>query len=131
MLVLRYFLFVGSALVGLLFLADSYFPLLPSAASAGDVDRSIIRIHSAQQWPAPVRFDTTQPVPQVGVAEVDEESEPMSAVSPQPSNVSASLPPSAKAGDPSQRRTKLAARSSKRKVHRRIASSQPNWTPDW
>jgi hypothetical protein len=129
MLVLRYFLFVGSALIGLLLLADRYCPLLPSEASAGDVDRSIIRIHSAQQWPAPVRIDTTQPVPQA--ATTVEEGEPMRAVSQRTSDVSASPPPSAKAADSSQRRTKLVARSPKRKLQRRIASSQPNWMPDW
>ena len=63
--VIRYFVVVGGMLLGLLFLADWYFPA-SAAATAGadtDVDRSIIRIHSLHKWPAAIRMDTSAPMP--------------------------------------------------------------------
>jgi hypothetical protein len=59
----RYFLFVGSLLLGVLFIADWY---LPSASSQTyfrevRVDKSIIRIKSAHKWPEPIVFDTSLP----------------------------------------------------------------------
>jgi hypothetical protein len=59
----RYFLFVGSLLLGMLFIADWY---LPSASSQiffreARVDKSIIRIKSAHKWPEPIVFDISLP----------------------------------------------------------------------
>jgi hypothetical protein len=59
----RYFFFVGSLLLGMLFIADRY---LPSASSQtffreARVDKSIIRIKSAHKWPEPIVFDTSLP----------------------------------------------------------------------
>jgi hypothetical protein len=60
----RYFVFVGGMLLGLLFLADWYFPTSTvAAASDNDVDRSIIRIHSRHKWPAAVQMDTSAQMP--------------------------------------------------------------------
>jgi hypothetical protein len=64
--VLRYFLFVGTALLGLLFAVDAYLPKLPAANNvdtAANVasDLAVIRIHSAQKWPERVEFDTSLP----------------------------------------------------------------------
>ena len=64
--VVRYFLFVGGALMALLFIADACLPKLPAAepsAVAGDAasDLSVIRIHSDRKWPERVEFDTSQP----------------------------------------------------------------------
>jgi hypothetical protein len=51
-------------LLGLLFLADWYFPTSAATATAdNDVDRSIIRIHSSHKWPAAIRMDTSAPMP--------------------------------------------------------------------
>jgi hypothetical protein len=61
----RYFVYVGGVLLGLLFLADWYFPT-PNAATAvadNDVDRSIIRIHSRHKWPDAIQMDTRAPMP--------------------------------------------------------------------
>jgi hypothetical protein len=66
--VVRYFLFVGGALLALLFMADAYFPKLPavddvSTAAGGAVsDLSVIRIHSDRKWPERVVFDTSHPI---------------------------------------------------------------------
>ena len=66
--VVRYFLFVGGALLALLFVADAFFPKLPavddvSTAAGGAVsDLSVIRIHSDRKWPERVVFDTSHPI---------------------------------------------------------------------
>lgn len=55
----RYFLFVGSVLLALLFLVDSYVPQSVAEPVGFEVDRSIIRIHSAHRWPEAVTLDTS------------------------------------------------------------------------
>ena len=57
--IIRYFVFVGSLLVALLFLADYLFPAPLQARTEVDVDRSIIRIHSARTLPERIVFDTS------------------------------------------------------------------------
>jgi hypothetical protein len=60
--VLRYFLYVGGALLTLLFVVDAYLPPLPVTENAGPgVDHSIIRIRSDRKWPERIVFDTTRP----------------------------------------------------------------------
>ena len=59
----RYFAFVGSLLLGLLFIADWY---LPSASPQtffreARVDKSMIRIKSAHKWPESIVIDTSLP----------------------------------------------------------------------
>ena len=71
----RYFLFVGSLLVGLLIFANGYLQSSSTQISrnAHDVDKSIIRIQSARQVPERIIFDTTQPVfspPKIGVRQI-------------------------------------------------------------
>jgi hypothetical protein len=59
----RYFAFVGSLLLGMLFIADWYFPSTSSDSffREGRVDKSIIRITSAHKWPQPIVIDTSLP----------------------------------------------------------------------
>lgn len=60
--VLRYFLFVGAALLALLFVVGGELP--PSSAVATTdtgSDLSTIRIHSDRKWPERVVFDTSAP----------------------------------------------------------------------
>ncbi|WP_213741949.1 hypothetical protein [Bradyrhizobium sp. dw_411] len=64
--VLRYFLFVGTALLLLLFAVDAYLPKLPAAGNVSTAanmasDIAVIRIHSIQKWPERVEFDTSLP----------------------------------------------------------------------
>jgi hypothetical protein len=62
---MRYFLFVGAALLALLFVAGEAFPTLPAApvtntaSTAADVP--MIRIHTDRKWPERVVFDTSTP----------------------------------------------------------------------
>ena len=66
---LRYFLFVGTALLALLFVVDAYLPKLPVADRANATNTaantatgvSVIRIHSDRKWPERVEFDTSLP----------------------------------------------------------------------
>jgi hypothetical protein len=58
----RYFLFVGAALLTLLFVVDAYLPKLPLEQRANAAaDLSVIRIHSDRKWPERVVLDTTRP----------------------------------------------------------------------
>jgi hypothetical protein len=59
----RYFAFVGGLLLGMLFIADWYFPSASSQTflREASVDKSIIRIKSAHKWPEPITIDTSLP----------------------------------------------------------------------
>ena len=63
MLVARYFVFVGGALLALLFVVNAALPALPTVESpqSAGTDRSIIRIQSDRKWPERIVFDTTRP----------------------------------------------------------------------
>lgn len=61
--VARYFMFVGGALLALLFLIDAYVPSEAVATShaAPSIDRNVVRIHSDQKLPERVVYDTSLP----------------------------------------------------------------------
>lgn len=59
----RYFVFVGGALMALLFVFDLFSPKAAAdiGIHSGDgVDRSTVRIRSEQKWPERIVFDTTR-----------------------------------------------------------------------
>jgi len=58
---LRYFVFVGGALLTLLFAISAFAPPPAVEAAKPNVDLSIVRIHSAQKWPERIVFDTSRP----------------------------------------------------------------------
>jgi hypothetical protein len=120
----RYFVFVGSVLLALLFLSDRYFPEQIAPSARADVDRSVIRVHSRHKWPEAVVYDTSLPtiVPPVAAAGLSPERPPREAF--------AQLPPA-----PPPVRLKMAEALSKaaavkpaarpRHPVRRIANYQP------
>ena len=58
----RYFLFVGAALLALLFAVGAFLPSLPVADKTETVaDLPVIRIHTDRKWPERVVFDTRVP----------------------------------------------------------------------
>ncbi len=58
----RYFLFVGAALLTLLFVVGAFLPSLPVADKTETVaDLPVIRIHTDRKWPERVVFDTRVP----------------------------------------------------------------------
>jgi hypothetical protein len=60
---LRYFVFVGGALLALLFVSNAVLPMqpLPSYMSVASSERPPARIHSERKWPDRVVFDTSVP----------------------------------------------------------------------
>ena len=58
----RYFVYVGSVLLALLFLADAYLPKLP-VVEASDPHLPVIRIYAERRGPGPIVFDTNAIVP--------------------------------------------------------------------
>ncbi len=72
----RYFLWVGSVLLALLFVADAYRPKLPAVEANTDASPVLIRIHSIQKWPARMVFDTSAPMPGVIVAASPTQTDP-------------------------------------------------------
>ena len=56
----RYLLYVGGALLALLFISDAYLPKLP-VADRGNSRPAIIHIHSDQKWPERIVYDTSLP----------------------------------------------------------------------
>jgi hypothetical protein len=62
---MRYFLFVGAALLALLFVAAEVFPTLPAESAVQGTralaDVPMIRIHTDRKWPERVVFDTSIP----------------------------------------------------------------------
>ena len=78
MLVLRYFGYVGGALLTLLFVCNAVLPKepLPGVLSSGS-DLPAIRIHSEKKWPERVVFDTSMaPMPAVPMAVAKAETPP-------------------------------------------------------
>jgi hypothetical protein len=57
----RYFLYVGGALLMLMFVADFCLPKLP-VPEPTNTDLPAIRIHSDQKWPDRVAYDTSHPI---------------------------------------------------------------------
>jgi len=57
----RYFVFIGSLLLVLLFLADCYVPEPAATPARADVDRTVIRLHSLHKLPERIVIDTSLP----------------------------------------------------------------------
>ena len=69
----RYFLYVGGALLALLFIVDGILPKIPVVDKV-EQQAFLIRIHSDRKWPERVVYDTSQPtiIPaQIANADVD------------------------------------------------------------
>jgi hypothetical protein len=127
----RYFVFVGGMLLGLLFLADWYFPT-PIAATAvadNDVDRSIIRIHSRHKWPAAIQMDTRAPMPAPAPV-VSEAMAPDAPVVERVKQAYAFEPPPQKAAEKPRRRAKP-VRPLSRDHSQRLANYQPLVSRGW
>jgi hypothetical protein len=59
--VLRYFVFVGAALLALLFVVGWELPPSPAVEAASATDLTTIRIRSDRKWPERIVFDTSAP----------------------------------------------------------------------
>ena len=119
--VTRYFLWVGSVLLALLFVADACLPKLPARKAAAS-PTSVIRIYSERERPERIVFDTSAPVPRVAATNpVDvNRAQQTAVVSPSPSRAREAMaqlktPDPVQATKPSkpdaQRRQKIAKRN--------------------
>jgi hypothetical protein len=126
----RYFVFVGGMLLGLLFLADWYFPTSTAATATAenDVDRSVIRIHSSHKWPAAVQMDTRAPMP--AAAAVMAEATAPEPPAPRVREAYAFEPAPEKAPEKPRRRAKP-SRSLSRENGQHIANYQPPDSRGW
>jgi hypothetical protein len=95
----RYFAFSGSILLALLLLADWYLPKSSPDVARAEVDKTVIRIHSASQGPEAVVFDTSQPtvLAPVNVADAAPAEGPMPAAETPTREAFAQLAPAASA----------------------------------
>jgi hypothetical protein len=67
----RYFLYIGGALLALLFISDPYLPKLP-AADRGNSRSAVIHIHSDQKWPERIDYNTSLlTVPPAQIANIE------------------------------------------------------------
>jgi hypothetical protein len=117
----RYFGFVGSLLLALLFLADWYIPKLSAEPDRADVDRSIIRIHTMHRWPEAIVFDTRLPTitpPPVITAEVSAKRTPHDALAllPQAPPPAATYAPVVEAKPVAMKRRSKTARVATRRI---------------
>jgi hypothetical protein len=114
----RYFVFTGSLLLSLLFLADWYLPPLAPPPARADVDRSIIRLHSGHKWPERIVIDTSLPTivpPPAKVADNLPETSPPRVRSPKEAYAqltpAQAAPPAIAVKSAPKRRTRTAARA--------------------
>jgi hypothetical protein len=78
----RYFTWVGSVLLALLFVANAYLPKLPAAGNT-EVQLPIIRVHSDQnKWPERIVFDTAAVLPKPSADVITPASPTVAMVSP-------------------------------------------------
>jgi len=70
--VLRYFVFVGAALLALIFVVGELFPVSPVAqgTKTAAADLPMIRIRTDRKWPERVVFDTSVPATAVAAVPV-------------------------------------------------------------
>ena len=124
----RYLLIAGAILLTLLFLADWYLPKPTLQTADGDIDRTVIRIHSDNRWPAAIKFDTTMPIPPAIPAnnEVDRMPDRVPDETVPVRQAVATVPPthSVKSPEHSRRRARLPPRVAVRESQRRIATYQ-------
>ena len=104
----RYFLYVGGALLALLFISDPYLPKLP-VADWGNSRPAIIHIHSDQKWPERIVYDTSLPsVVPLQIANIEANVAPAEIVPSATARAAfAQLQPSSQLSDAKKREPKL------------------------
>ena len=129
----RYFVVVGALLLGMLFIADWYFPSASSRTlfREASFDRSIIRVKSAQKWPEAITLDTSLPtiVPPIPVLAraiaIEQPREAFAQLTPR-------LPKASEHPGPVRAKRKVAARAQPKRVadYRATPEALPSgWLP--
>jgi hypothetical protein len=130
--ILRYFIYVGGALLALLLVVGYTLPNAPEGQTeaAAKSEAPLIRIHSDRKLPDRVVLDTTQPMPAVQTAAVAAPQQPSQALAEMSAKAQvresfAQLTPSAAKTEPVK--TEVAAvKKTEAKPHRKIARSRPS-----
>jgi hypothetical protein len=136
--IIRYFVFVGGALVALLFAADRYMPAPVDRRDNAGIDKTIIRIHSARSLPEKFVFDTwahadvpalatAEPVPEEHEDRMREPLAAMPAVSPREADNGSSGRKRAE----ERPRTKQSRKVAKKPPDRRLAFDRHDFFGGW
>ncbi|WLB24319.1 hypothetical protein [Bradyrhizobium japonicum] len=130
--VVRYFVFVGSVLFGLLLAADRYLPAPAGRSSAIDVNRSIIRIRSARNLPEKIVFDTASAlvVTASGPAEVEQREDPRHALARMPRDSQAVKPAPTPVGRVAERRASRLHPAFRKPAEPRVAMDRHEYSAD-
>jgi hypothetical protein len=121
--VVKYFVYVGSVLFGLLLAADRYLPTPAERSATIDVDRSIIRIRSARNLPEKIVFDTANaPVMMASSpAEIESREDPRQALAMIPQSSHAVQPALTPAARVAERHASRQHPAFRKPVQRRLA----------
>ncbi|MBR0734519.1 hypothetical protein JQ582_42060 [Bradyrhizobium japonicum] len=131
--VVRYFVFVGSVLFGLLLATDRYLPASAERPAAIDVDRSIIRIRSARELPEKIVFDTPN-APMVTAsapAEIEQHEDPRHALAMMPQNGRAAQPAPTPVGHLAERRAPRPHRAIRKPTEPSVAMDRRELFGGW
>ena len=119
----RYFAFSGSVLLALLLLADWYLPKSSAESARAEVDKTVIRIHSAKQWPDAIVFDTNRAAVPVPAPVVVADAAPVEA--PMPAGETSSRQAFAQLLPASPVRPAASAAAPKKEVAKKMAARHP------
>ena len=130
----RYFLYVGVALLALLFISDPYLPKF-SAADSRNSPPATIRIHSDHKWPERIDYDTSlQTIVPAQIANTEAKvAAPEIVASTAAREAFAQLPPSSqlsdsrKMGPKAQRHQKIAKRRAAQPARLAARQMQFGW----
>lgn len=132
--VVRYFVFVGGVLFGLLLAADRYMPAPAERSSAIDVDRSIIRIRSARNFPDKIVFDTATNPPAViasGPIETEQHEDPRHALAMMPQDTRTVQPEPKPVARLAERRAPRLHRAIRKPTEPRVAMERHELFGGW
>jgi hypothetical protein len=123
--VLRYFMFVGGALLALLFVVDFALPKAPAAPTVATAtsEAPVIRIRSDRKLPERVVLDTAQPTPAVQTAAIVAPQQPANA-SPALADLSAKAQVRESFAQAAPKPEVATVKKAEAKPHRKIARSR-------
>ena len=142
--VVRYFLFVGGALIALLLFADwvwSGSTPVQQAATEAPANDVILRIRSGQKWPEKVVFDTTMPTivppspPPVAIAASTPSATDAQKADDQkvaaPLEAHAEMKPAARRLSPPRRQARVHHHRGPQQGPTWVAANPPGWSWNW
>jgi hypothetical protein len=131
----RYFLFVGAALVALLFavnwVSSGSIPRpVQQASTQAPTNDAILRIQSGQKWPEKIVFDTTMPTITPPPPPVIAATAPAAAGVASPLEARAEMKPVVQPAPPPKRQARVHRRAPQR-APTWVAANPPGWSWNW